>query len=75
MCVPDIGVLGQVWWKSEDMPQPMPFVDFNTEHRCRDFEGVRLWAKKHQLPDEKDVDLEHFYRMPEPGDQIFSEIP
>ncbi|KAF2443712.1 hypothetical protein P171DRAFT_455564 [Karstenula rhodostoma CBS 690.94] len=75
MCVPDIGVLGQVWYKLESMPQPMPFVDFNTEHRCRDFESVRTWAERHQLPDESEVDLEHFYRMPEPGGRIYSEIP
>ena len=75
MCVPDVGVLGQVWYKLEDMPQPMPFVDFNTEHRCRDFEGVRAWAERHQLPDEREVDLERFYRMPEPGGRIYSEIP
>ncbi|KAL5420268.1 hypothetical protein PMIN03_000095 [Paraphaeosphaeria minitans] len=75
MCVPDIGVLGQVWYKLDSMSQPMPFVDFNTEHRCRDFEGMRAWAERHQLPDERDVDLEQLYRMPEPGAKIYSEIP
>jgi hypothetical protein len=75
MCVPDIGVLGQVWYKLESMPQPMPFVDSNTEHRCRDFEGVRAWAERQQLPVETDVDLERLYRMPEPGGRLYSEIP
>ncbi|KAF1979261.1 hypothetical protein BU23DRAFT_576903 [Bimuria novae-zelandiae CBS 107.79] len=76
MCVPDVGVLGQVWWKSEEMAQPTPFVEFNTEHRCRDFEGVRAWAERHQLPKEEDVDLERFYRMPtRVGDIILSEMP
>ncbi|KAJ4289685.1 hypothetical protein N0V90_011014 [Kalmusia sp. IMI 367209] len=75
MCVPDIGVLGQVWWQPENEVQPIPFVDFNTKHRCRDFEGVRQWTEAHQLPPEEDVDMDHFYQMPKPGDIIYPEIP
>lgn len=58
-----------------EMAQPMPFVDFNTEHQCRDFEALRAWAEKHQLPREEDVDLERFYKTPEVGDRVLSEIP
>ncbi|KAF2826438.1 hypothetical protein CC86DRAFT_253831, partial [Ophiobolus disseminans] len=75
MCNPDVGVLGQVWWRSEDEPQPMPFVDFNTVHRCRDYEGVRAWAEVHQLPPEEQVDMARFYEMPKPGDTLLPEIP
>lgn len=75
MCVPDVGVLGQVWWQSETEAQPIPFVDFNTEHRCRNYEGVRQWAKEHQLPPEEEIDLQNFYQMPGPEDRIYPEIP
>ncbi|KAL6708353.1 hypothetical protein ACN47E_003277 [Coniothyrium glycines] len=75
MCNPDVGVLGQVWWQAEDEPKPMAFVDFNTKHRCRDYEAVRVWAEEHQLPPESEVDMSRFYEMPKPGDMVYSEIP
>ncbi|KIW09900.1 hypothetical protein PV08_11676 [Exophiala spinifera] len=50
MCTVDIGVLGQVWYNPSS---PAPFVDFNTMHKCRNFEDVRKWAEARQLP--KDV--------------------
>ncbi len=46
MCMPDTGLLGQVWW---DRASPRAFVDFNTEHRCKDFEGIRRWAEERQI--------------------------
>lgn len=73
MCNPDVGVLGQVWWQPEG-DRPTAFVDFNTKHRCRDYEGVRRWAEAHQLPSEEDVDMSRFYEPPKPGD-ILSAIP
>ena len=75
MCVPDVGVLGQIWYKLEEMAEPSMFVDFNTEHRCRNFENVRKWAEKHQLPREEDVDMANLYKMPEMGDRILTAIP
>lgn len=75
MCNPDVGVLGQVWWQPTDEPDPMPFVDFNTKHRCRDFESIRSWAEANQLPPEKEVDMSRFYEMPKPGDTIYPAIP
>lgn len=75
MCSPDVGVLGQVWWQPEGNPNPMAFVDFNTKHRCRDYEGVRRWAEEHQMPPEKDVDMARFYEQPRPGDTVYSAIP
>jgi len=75
MCVPDIGVLGQVWYQPESEPHPIPFVDFNTKHRCRDFEAVRAWAERHQVPPESEVDMAAFYEMPKEGDTVYPEIP
>ncbi|KAF2640645.1 hypothetical protein P280DRAFT_369227, partial [Massarina eburnea CBS 473.64] len=74
MCVTDVGVLGQIWWQP-DGEHPQPFVDFNTKHRCRDFDAIRRWAQVHQLPPEEDVDMGNFYQMPKAGDTIYAEIP
>jgi hypothetical protein len=75
MCNPDVGVLGQVWWQPESESKPSPFVDFNTKHRCRDYEGVRAWAEAHQLPPEEEVDMSRFYQMPKAGEPVLAEIP
>jgi hypothetical protein len=75
MCTPDTGILGQVWWQPKGEPSPMPFVDFNTQHRCRDYQAVREWAEEHQIPPEKNFDMDRFYEMPKPGDTIYPEIP
>jgi hypothetical protein len=75
MCNPDVGVLGQVWWQPENQTSPSPFVDFNTVHRCRDYEAVRAWAEAHQLPPEEEVDMSRFYEMPKPGQTVLPEIP
>ncbi|KAL5341429.1 hypothetical protein BJX70DRAFT_358731 [Aspergillus crustosus] len=69
MCTIDIGVLGQVWIHPDE---PSPFVDFNTDHRCRNFEDVRAWAERNQLPGDTPVG---FLRMPGEGDRVFSEVP
>ncbi|KAF2033484.1 hypothetical protein EK21DRAFT_58412 [Setomelanomma holmii] len=74
MCNPDVGILGQVWWQAGSEPEPMPFVDFNTKHRCRDYEAVRAWAEAHQLPPEEEVDMSRFYEVPKP-EMVLSEIP
>mgnify|MGYP004503233929 CR=1 FL=1 len=74
MCNPDVGVLGQVWWQPEGDPHPTAFVDFNTKHRCRDYEGVRRWAEAHQMPPEEDVDMSRFYEQPKPED-VWPAIP
>ncbi|KAF2743005.1 hypothetical protein M011DRAFT_452013 [Sporormia fimetaria CBS 119925] len=75
MCTTGIGVLGQVWYQPEGEEQPIPFVDFSTKHRCRDFEAIRQWAEAHQLPPETEVDMSRFYERPGPGDTIYPEIP
>ncbi|KAF2463585.1 uncharacterized protein BDR25DRAFT_337742 [Lindgomyces ingoldianus] len=75
MCVVDVGVLGQVWYQPEGEGKPSPFTDFNTNHQCRDYEAVRMWAEAHQLPPESEVDMSRFYKKPEPGDTIIPEVP
>ncbi|KAF3049921.1 hypothetical protein E8E11_008955 [Didymella keratinophila] len=74
MCKPDVGVLGQVWWKPEGDSYPTAFVDFNTKHRCRNYEGVRKWAEAHQMPPEADVDMSRFYEQPKP-EYVYPTIP
>lgn len=46
MCNVDTGVLGQVWY---DKKHPEAFPDFNTQHICKNYEDIRLWAEKNQV--------------------------
>ncbi|KAI9049225.1 hypothetical protein LZ554_007072 [Drepanopeziza brunnea f. sp. 'monogermtubi'] len=69
MCTPDTGLLGQVWWDPE---YPKAFVDFNTEHKCKNFEAIRQWAEERQLPETVPED---FLRPPQDGDTIYEAIP
>ncbi|KAH6633277.1 hypothetical protein C7974DRAFT_375382 [Boeremia exigua] len=71
MCNVDIGVLGQVWYQPPNS-EIEPFVDFNTVHTCRNFEAVRDWAEKRQLPTETADD---YLEEPKEGDRIYLEIP
>jgi len=65
----DIGVLGQVWYNPS---APAAFVDFNTRHKCRNFEDVRKWAEARQLP--KDVPSD-FLQPPKDADRVFPGVP
>lgn len=72
MCTVDTGLLGQVWWNPE---APAAFVDFNTEHKCKNYDAIRAWAEKRQLPppEQGPPDL---LEPPKPGvDTILDEIP
>ncbi|KAH7112814.1 hypothetical protein B0J11DRAFT_541974 [Dendryphion nanum] len=73
MCNVDVGVLGQVWYEPEGKPL-QGFVDFNTVHTCRNFEAIRNWAEKHQLPLNKDLPPD-FLELPKAGDRIYHETP
>ena len=46
MCTMDIGVFGSIWVNKTD---PKPFVDFNTQHKCRNFNAIRDWAEQNQV--------------------------
>ncbi|KAK0653337.1 Cyclochlorotine biosynthesis protein O [Lasiodiplodia hormozganensis] len=71
MCTVDTGVLGQVWYKPHDAPLEA-YVDFNTHHKCRNFDAVRAWAEEHQMPATVPND---FLQPPAPGDTIYTSIP
>jgi hypothetical protein len=69
MCTVDTGVLGQVWVHPE---KPMPFVDFNTKHTCKNFDAIRQWAEENQLPE---ITPKDFIEKPADGGRIYAEIP
>jgi len=69
MCNVDIGVLGQVWLYPS---APEAYVDFNTRHKCRNFDAVRQWAEERQLPEAVPAD---FLQLPRPGDTVYETIP
>lgn len=71
MCDVDTGVFGAVWYGN--VSDPMPFVDFNTRHTCKNFNDVREWAMKRQTPEELPDD---YWEMPDPEKvNIRPEIP
>lgn len=69
MCNVDIGVLGQVWIYPDN---PEAFVDFNTVHKCRDYDAVRRFAEAHQVPENVPHD---YLEPPAEGDRIYEEMP
>ncbi|KAK5108716.1 hypothetical protein LTR62_007863 [Meristemomyces frigidus] len=72
MCSVDIGVMGQVWFQPALAANPEAYVDFNTEHVCRNFEDIRDWAEKHQGPAEIPAD---YLEPPQVGDRVYTAIP
>ncbi|KAJ5684647.1 uncharacterized protein N7477_000992 [Penicillium maclennaniae] len=69
MCTVDTGVVGQVWIYPEN---PEPFVNFNTRQRCKNFDEIREWAEKRQLPEDLPLD---FLQPPAPGEHIYKAMP
>ena len=69
MCTVDTGVLGQVWLHPNS---PQAFVDFNTEHKCKNYDAVRQYAEDNQLPSKPPND---FLEPPKPGDRVYEAIP
>ncbi|MCJ1408302.1 hypothetical protein MMC19_002377 [Ptychographa xylographoides] len=69
MCTVDVGVLGQIWW---DKQSPKAYVDFNTRHKCRNFDAVRQWAKEHQAPKEVPDD---YLKPPRSLDDVYATMP
>ncbi|KAF2799287.1 hypothetical protein K505DRAFT_389731 [Melanomma pulvis-pyrius CBS 109.77] len=74
MCTVDVGVLGQVWYQPGRKDQVEPFVDFNTMHKCRNFDAIRDWAERHQLPDQEHTPID-FLELPKEGDKIYLDVP
>ncbi|KAH8598700.1 hypothetical protein B0O99DRAFT_505716 [Bisporella sp. PMI_857] len=69
ICQPDTGLLGQVWWNPSS---PTAFVDFNTEHKCKNFDAIRQWAEERQIPETVPMD---FLQPPKEGDLVYEQIP
>jgi len=69
MCQPDTGLLGQVWWNKE---MPTSFVDFNTNHTCKNFDAIRQWAEERQMPETVPID---FLQPPKMSDLVYDAIP
>jgi hypothetical protein len=65
MCTVDTSVFGQ--WFVEDVGA---FVDFNTVHRCKNFEDIKDWVVSHQLSDNGTDKVQR-----RPGDKLLPEIP
>jgi hypothetical protein len=69
MCAMDIGVLGYRWVNRTD---PMPFPDFKTAHVCRNFEEIREWAERNQVPEDMSDD---FMELPGADVEVLDDIP
>jgi hypothetical protein len=51
----DVGVFGSVWLNETRL---RTWVDFNTKHVCRDFDAIRAWAERNQIPEDEENILE-----------------
>ncbi|KAH8432921.1 oxidase ustYa family protein [Aspergillus melleus] len=70
MCTIDTGVLGRVWVFPDE---PTPFVDFNTKHKCKNFDAIRQWAEDNQLPEQPPTNF--IQQLPKKGERVYKEIP
>ncbi|PGH16402.1 hypothetical protein AJ79_01733 [Helicocarpus griseus UAMH5409] len=68
MCQPDLGLFGQYWIEDTDEP----FVDFHTNHKCKNFHEIREWVIENQMPKEKYRKVKVVKR---PGDIVLPTIP
>ena len=52
MCSVSTDLLAHVWMApsaAANSSAPVAFPDFNTAHRCRNFDDVRAWAERAQV--------------------------
>ncbi|KAF2424211.1 hypothetical protein EJ08DRAFT_700807 [Tothia fuscella] len=63
MCGADTSIFGQWWVKDIGA-----WVDFNTQHKCKNFDDIRTWVEQNQVPETARV------RWRE-GDKELDEIP
>ncbi|KAI5458728.1 hypothetical protein BGZ63DRAFT_466409 [Mariannaea sp. PMI_226] len=66
-CKPDLGVFGLYWVKDEVEGIDGSFVDFDTDHKCIDWEALKGWVANHQTEGMK-VELRE-------GDKILDAAP
>lgn len=70
MCTVDTGVFGGVW---VNRTHPHPFVDFNTKHVCKNFDAIRAYAERNQMPSgELPV---NFWEMPSDDVYVWEHTP
>ena len=62
MCTADVGIFGYYWWKGQDIP----LQDFETVHRCRNFNDILDWGIEHQM---EGLPWD-FSNEPQPGDVV-----
>lgn len=60
MCNTDTGVLGQVWF---DQESPTAFPDFNTKHKCKNFDDISKWAVEHQVRKRHDYEIQDLHAI------------
>ena len=72
MCQPNIGIFGSHWVRNGTKLRP--FVDFNTEHVCRNWDDIQEWARVRQVPDDK-VFPRDYVRPPVEGQRILDGFP
>ncbi|KKA28577.1 hypothetical protein TD95_002899 [Thielaviopsis punctulata] len=70
MCNVDTGILGQVWY---NQTHPKAFPDFNTQHKCKNFEDIRDWAVALQI-DKTKKSPPDFLAPPLPG-HVYPTMP
>ena len=66
MCKADLGVFGQVWVDKIEQP----FVDFNTKHKCKNYDVIQRKAEEFQIAEGEKLML----RLQD-GDIRLPEIP
>jgi hypothetical protein len=65
----DTSTFGLIW---VNQTRPHPWADFNTKHVCRNFEDIRAWAERNQIPDHVPDD---YVEVPEGGVRILESVP
>lgn len=70
MCTADTGVHPYLWAMSGKNAHLYP--DFNRDHKCRNFDDIRRFAKEHQAPWGEDGELDV---QPKEGEAILPAIP
>jgi hypothetical protein len=59
-------------WSLISLTLDKPFVDFNVQHRCKNYNAVRAWAEARQLPDPDTLPSDY---LNGPTGRVLSEIP
>lgn len=69
MCTADTG-LQPFLWVGNPPHSPHAFPDFSRDHKCKNFDDIREWAKQHQGNFE-----EARFQTPPKGEIVLDEVP